>query len=54
MPTLMVTTIRGCKALGLECWQGSVVIRFARSRKRLWDEFDTWLKTEKFLASNRS
>lgn len=43
---------QGCKALSLE-GQGSIVIRLP-DEKRLWDEFDTWLKTEKFLASNRS
>lgn len=43
---------QGCKALSLE-GQGSVVIRLP-DEKRLWDEFDTWLKTDKFLANNRS
>ncbi|MGL5027030.1 MAG: BREX system P-loop protein BrxC, partial [Shewanella oncorhynchi] len=43
---------QGCKALSLE-GHGSVVIRMPED-KRLWDEFDTWLKTEKFLAGNRS
>jgi hypothetical protein len=43
---------QGCKSLSLE-GKGCVLIRLP-DEKRLWDEFDTWLKTEKFLANNRS
>ncbi len=43
---------QGCKLLSLE-GKGCVLIRLP-DEKRLWDEFDTWLKTEKFLANNRS
>ena len=42
---------QACKALSLE-GQGSVLVRLP-SDKRIWDEFDTWLKTEKFLAGIR-
>ena len=40
-----------CKALSQE-GQGCVLLRLP-SDKRVWDEFDTWLKTEKFLSSIR-
>lgn len=40
-----------CKALSQE-GQGCVLLRLP-SDKRVWDEFDTWLKTDKFLSNIR-
>ena len=42
---------QACKAMSSE-GQGCVLLRLP-SDKRLWDEFDTWLKTEKFLSGIR-
>ncbi|WP_413734964.1 BREX system P-loop protein BrxC [Shewanella sp. BJSY2023SW005] len=42
---------QACKAMSSE-GQGCVLVRLP-SDKRLWDEFDTWLKTEKFLSGIR-
>lgn len=42
---------QACKAMSSE-GQGCVLLRLP-SDKRVWEEFDTWLKTEKFLSGIR-